>query len=60
MLLAAGIITGFSTFSVGGMALLILPVIMIAIPGPEALGVIAPLYVVTDLMAISTYRKQIA
>ena len=60
VLLAAGIITGFSKFSVGGMGLLILPVIMIAIPGPEALGVIAPLYVVTDLMAISTYRKQIA
>lgn len=59
VLLSAGMITGFSKFSVGGMGLLILPVIMIALPGPEALGVIAPMYVITDLMAISTYRKHI-
>ena len=60
VLLMAGMITGFSKFSVGGMGLLILPVIMIALPGPEALGVIAPMYVITHLMAVSTYRKQIA
>ena len=59
VLLSAGMITGFSKFSVGGMGLLILPVNMIALPGPEALGVIAPMYVITDLMAISTYRKHI-
>ena len=59
-LLAAGLLTGFSKFSVGGMGLLILPVLMIGFPGPEALGVIVPMYVITDLMAISIYRKDIA
>jgi len=59
-LLLAGLVTGFSKFSVGGMGLLILPIVMISFPGPEALGVIVPLYVATDLMAISLYRKHIS
>lgn len=59
-LFCAGLITGFSKFSVGGMGLLILPIVMLAFPGPEALGVIVPLYLITDFMAISSYRKAIA
>ncbi|REG83707.1 sulfite exporter TauE/SafE family protein [Marinomonas pollencensis] len=59
VLLIAGLITGFSKFSVGGMGLLILPIVMIAFPGPEALGILMPLYVVTDLMAVFSYRKNI-
>ena len=59
-LLVGGLVTGFSKFSVGGMGLLILPILMIAFPGPEALGIIVPIYVITDLMAISMYRSQIA
>ncbi|MGB0664841.1 MAG: sulfite exporter TauE/SafE family protein [Pontibacterium sp.] len=58
-LIGAGFITGFSKFSVGGMGLLILPVIMIAVPGPEALAVIVPMYLITDLIAVSTYRSHI-
>ncbi|MFC6671075.1 sulfite exporter TauE/SafE family protein [Marinobacterium aestuariivivens] len=58
--LAAGLVTGFSKFSVGGMGLLILPLLMIAMPGPEALGVIVPMYIATDLMAIVMYRREIA
>jgi len=57
--LISGLITGFSKFSVGGMGLLILPVIMIAYPGPEALGILVPMYLITDLMAIISYRKNI-
>lgn len=53
----AAVVTGFSKFSTGGMGLLILPLVMLAFPGPEALGVIIPLYVITDLMAITRYRK---
>ncbi len=59
VLLSAGLITGFSKFSVGGMGLLILPVIMIVFPGPQALGIIIPMYLITDLLAISSYRKSI-
>ncbi len=59
-LLAAGLMTGFSKFSVGGMGLLIQPMLMIAFPGPEALGVLVPMYLITDLMAVSMYRKGIA
>jgi uncharacterized membrane protein YfcA len=59
-LLGAGLITGFSKFSIGGMGLLILPIVMLTFPGPEALGVIIPMYIITDLMAISSYRKSIA
>ncbi|WP_245832194.1 sulfite exporter TauE/SafE family protein [Oceanospirillum sanctuarii] len=53
----AAVVTGFSKFSTGGMGILILPLMMLAFPGPEALGVIIPLYVITDLMAIARYRK---
>ncbi|MCO4786428.1 sulfite exporter TauE/SafE family protein [Marinomonas atlantica] len=56
----AGVVTGFSKFSVGGMGLIILPIVMIAFPGPEALGALLPLYIITDLMAASSYRKNIS
>tara|TARA_R110001632_G_scaffold90403_1_gene194216 strand:- start:11895 stop:12620 length:726 start_codon:yes stop_codon:yes gene_type:complete len=59
VLFLAGLITGFSKFSVGGMGLLVLPIVMIAFPGPEALGVLLPLYIITDLMAIASYRSKI-
>jgi uncharacterized membrane protein YfcA len=58
-LLAAGLVTGFSKFSIGGMGLIILPILMLAVPGPAALGIIAPMYLMTDLMAIFMYRKNI-
>ena len=56
----AGLITGFSKFSVGGMGLLILPVVMIVYPGPEALGALLPLYLFTDVLAVISYRKNIS
>ncbi|RVU84437.1 sulfite exporter TauE/SafE family protein [Leucothrix sargassi] len=57
--MAAGLVTGFSKFSVGGMGLLILPLLMIAYPGPQALAMLLPMYLVTDLMALISYRKSI-
>ncbi|MCZ2723693.1 sulfite exporter TauE/SafE family protein [Marinomonas sp. 15G1-11] len=56
----AGLITGFSKFSVGGMGLLIVPIMMIAFPGPEALGMLLPLYLITDVMAVLSYRSKVA
>ena len=58
-ILLAAFVTGVSKFSTGGMGMLILPLVMIAVPGPEALGVIIPMYVLTDLLAVSRYRKGI-
>ncbi|MGF1707497.1 sulfite exporter TauE/SafE family protein [Enterovibrio baiacu] len=55
----ACLVTGFSKFSVGGMGLIILPLTMLAFPGPEALGVIIPLYLLTDIIAVCTYRKDV-
>ncbi|MDD1781825.1 sulfite exporter TauE/SafE family protein [Enterovibrio sp. ZSDZ35] len=55
----ACLVTGFSKFSVGGLGLVILPLMMVALPGPEALGVIVPLYLLTDFIAVMTYRKNI-
>ncbi|MFT2111003.1 sulfite exporter TauE/SafE family protein [Marinomonas sp. 2405UD68-3] len=60
VLFLAGLITGFSKFSVGGMGLLIVPIIMIAFPGPEALGMLLPLYLITDVMAVFSYRSKVA
>lgn len=60
VLFLAGLITGFSKFSVGGMGLLVLPILMIAYPGPEALAVLLPLYIVTDIMAVCSYKSKIA
>lgn len=60
VMLIAGLITGFSKFSVGGMGLLVLPIVMIAFPGPEALGVLMPLYIITDVMAVWSYKRHIA
>ena len=57
VLLGAGLITGFSKFSVGGMGMLILPVLMIAYSGPEALGILVPMYILTDLVVVALYRK---
>lgn len=55
----ACLVTGFSKFSIGGLGLIILPLMMLAFPGPEALGVIAPIYLLTDLMAVVTYRNNV-
>mgnify|MGYP000011731380 CR=1 FL=1 len=57
ILTVAGFLTGFSKFSVGGMGLLILPVLMLAFPGTAALGIIVPLFMITDVLTMWPYRK---
>lgn len=59
VLLAAALITGFSKFSVGGMGMLIVPVVMLSFPGPEALGIILPVYILADLIAVFLYCKTV-
>ncbi|SEF88120.1 sulfite exporter TauE/SafE family protein [Marinobacterium lutimaris] len=58
-LLAAGLVTGFSKFSIGGMGVLILPILLITFPGPEVLAITLPMYILTDILAAGTYRKHI-
>lgn len=58
-LLAAALITGFSKFSVGGMGMLIVPVLMLAYPGPEALGILVPIYIFADVIAVLIYRTTV-
>lgn len=60
LLSIVGLITGFAKFSVGGMGMLVLPLIMLLVPGPEALGVLVPMFIVTDVMAVALYRKSIS
>lgn len=55
----AGLITGMSKFSVGGMGMLVLPILMIAYPGPEVLGVLIPMYLWSDLAVMCFYRRRI-
>lgn len=55
----AAMITGVSKFSTGGMGMIILPVLMMAVAGKEALGVTIMMYLITDIMAVLTYRKNI-
>lgn len=55
----AGLVTGISKFSTGGMGMVILPIAMVAIPDKSALGVIVLMYIVTDIMAVSTYRRSV-
>lgn len=57
VLTVAGFLTGFSKFSVGGMGLLILPVLMLAFPGTSALGIIVPLFMITDVLTMWPYRR---
>lgn len=56
----AAFVTGFSKFSVGGLGMLIAPILMLAFPGQQALGVMLPMYLVADLMVIALYRREIA
>ena len=56
----AAFVTGFSKFSVGGLGMLIAPILMLAFPGQQALGVMLPMYLIADLMVVALYRREIA
>ncbi len=56
----AALITGISKFSVGGMGMLIAPILIYAFPATTVLGVLLPIYLITDLMVVSIYRKEIS
>lgn len=56
-LILAAFITGLSKFSVGGMGMLILPIMLMVYPGPEALGVLVPMYILADVLVVMLHRQ---
>ena len=59
ILLLVGFITGISKFSTGGMGFIILAMTLTVFPSSEAVVVLLPMYLVADILAISSYRSGI-
>ncbi|RKF12771.1 sulfite exporter TauE/SafE family protein [Alginatibacterium sediminis] len=55
----AAMLSGISKFSVGGMGALILPLLLLAFPGQQALAILIPMFLVADLLTMVCYRKNI-
>ncbi|GDY27865.1 hypothetical protein AHAT_37550 [Agarivorans sp. Toyoura001] len=53
------LLTGISKFSIGGMGALILPLLLIAYPDGQALAILIPMFLLTDLLTMTVYRTQI-
>lgn len=60
VLLLAGFITGISKFSTGGMGFIILTLTLTAFPSAEAIVVLLPMYLVADMLAVSSYRTDVS
>lgn len=54
------LLTGISKFSIGGMGALILPLLLMAYPDGQALAILIPMFLFTDLLTMAVYRHQIA
>lgn len=59
-LMLAGLLSGFSKFSIGGMGLLVLPLLMVVFPGPEVLSILIPINLLIDVLAVVSYRRGIS
>ncbi|WP_036192319.1 sulfite exporter TauE/SafE family protein [Marinobacterium lacunae] len=55
----AALITGLSKFSVGGMGMLIAPILLTTFPAHTVLGILLPIYLITDVMVVLSYRTNI-
>lgn len=53
----AALLIGFSKTSVGGFGILAIPLMAIGFPGKESTGVVLPLMVFADLLAVVYYRR---
>ena len=60
VLLLAGLITGISKFSTGGMGFIILAMTLTVYPSAEAVVVLLPMYLVADMLAVSSYRADVS
>lgn len=48
---------GFSKTSVGGLGIVSVPLIALAVPGPESTGLLLPILVIADLAAVFFYHR---
>jgi uncharacterized protein len=53
----SSLLIGFSKVSVGGLVILAIPLMAIGFPGKDSTGVILPLMVLADLLAVIAYRR---
>jgi uncharacterized membrane protein YfcA len=53
----AAVLIGFSKTSVGGLVILAVPLVAIGFPGKQSTGIILPLMVFADLLAVIYYRR---
>jgi uncharacterized protein len=50
-------LVGFSKTSVGGLGILVVPLIAIAVPGPESTGLLLPMLAMADIIAVIAYHR---
>jgi uncharacterized membrane protein YfcA len=53
----AAVLIGFSKTSIGGLVILAVPLMAIGFPGKDSTGIILPLMVFADLLAVLYYRR---
>ncbi|MEJ8560945.1 sulfite exporter TauE/SafE family protein [Yoonia sp. GPGPB17] len=56
-LFAASLLVGFSKTSVGGMVILAVPLVAIGFPAKDSIGILLPIMVFGDIMAVIYYRR---
>jgi uncharacterized protein len=50
-------LVGFSKTSVGGLGIVVVPLIALAVPGPESTGLLLPMLVMADVLAVIAYHR---
>ncbi len=50
-------LVGFSKTSVGGLVILVVPLIALAVPGPESTGLLLPMLAMADVLAVMAYHR---
>lgn len=53
----SALLVGFSKTSVGGLGILVVPLMAIAVPGPASTGLLLPILVMADVMAVIAYHR---
>lgn len=53
----SALLIGFSKTSVGGLGILAVPLMAIAVPGPASTGLLLPILVMADAMAVIAYHR---
>lgn len=53
----SALLIGFSKTSVGGLVILVVPLVALAVPGPESTGLLLPMMIAADIMAVVAYHR---